>query len=94
MQLNVQGSTQRTSELVRTIAADATPRREATPATMAPMFLRCDASHELPIVVEDDKGRPLARFARAGDAAIFASRDHKTLPVEFLIRLMDECGGL
>lgn len=77
-----------------TVAADATPRRPAEPATMVPLFLRLDPTHELPIVVEDASGRPRARFAVAGDAAIFVSPDRQSLPVAFLIRLLDAKPGL
>lgn len=82
------------TDLVRTISVDATPRATAADVTMGPLFLRIDATHELPIVVEDGRGHTIARFARSGDAAIFAARDHQSLPAEFLLRFHDEVGGL
>lgn len=82
------------TDLVRTISVDATPRAPASDVTMGPLFLRIDATHELPIVVEDGRGRTIARFARTGDAAIFAARDHQSLPAEFLLRFRNEVGGL
>ena len=66
------------------VPADAEPRRLGAPATMSPLFLRFDPTSELPHIVETEDGKPKARFACAGDLAIFASRDHKTLPVEYV----------
>lgn len=78
-----------TREHTRTIAADAgigelNERVVAAPVTMAPMFLRYDPTHELPHVVEDERGRTLARFKHPGDLAIFVSRDHQTLPRRYV----------
>lgn len=72
------------SEPVRLVAADHPDRRLAAPATMAPLMLRLDPAHELPIVVETDRGFLVARFRLPGDAAIFASVDRKTLPIEII----------
>lgn len=75
--------------LKRTIAADLDEdqphlRRPAEPTTMVQFMLRINDTHELPLVVETPKGRIIARFARAGDLAIFVSKDRKTLPARFV----------
>lgn len=74
------------TDVTRTIAADDEVRAPASPATMVPLFLRHDPTHELSIVVEDERGRTVARFMRPGDAAIFLCRDvdRSTLPIRFL----------
>ncbi len=79
-------------ELRRVVAADAQPRRLAAPVTMAQLFLRLDATHELPHVVETETGRIVARFEKAGDVALFigGEADRKTLPAEYVMQL---CGG-
>ena len=79
-------------ELRRVVAADAQPRRLAAPVTMAQMFLRFDATHELPHVVETETGHIVARFEKAGDVALFigGEADRKTLPADYVRQL---CGG-
>ena len=74
-------------ELRRVVAADAQPRRLGAPATMGQLFLRFDATHELPHVVETEAGRIVARFEKAGDLAIFVSADHQTLPADYAMQL-------
>ena len=56
----------------------------ASPVTMVPLFLRFDPTHELPHVVETDRGKIKARFECLGDLAIFTSPDRQTLPVRYL----------
>ena len=73
--------------VTRTIAADLTPRIPALHATMGQLFLRYDGTHELPLVVEIENGRAIARFEKPGDLASFISPDRKTLPVEFMRRI-------
>lgn len=73
-------------EIRRVVAADAEPRRIAQPVTMAQLFLRLDRTHDLPIVVELDNGKIVARFALPGDAAIFLARDRRTLPEAFVLQ--------
>lgn len=76
----------RPRELRRVVAADALPRRLALPATMAQLFLRHDATHELPHVVETETGQVVARFALAGDVAIFVNPGDRrdTLPTDYV----------
>jgi hypothetical protein len=75
------------AEPLRLVAADHPDRRLAAPATMAALMLRVDPTHELPIVVETEHGLLVARFRLAGDAAIFASVDRKTLPAPIVTAL-------
>ena len=77
-------------EVRRVVAADHPDRRLAQPATMVQMFLRFDPTHELPLLVESAEGKPIARFALAGDLAIFVSADRKTLPADFVLTLANQ----
>ena len=54
---------------------------------MAQLFLRFDGTHELPLIVETEKGAVIARFLRAGDLSIFVSADRRSLPKAFLLQL-------
>lgn len=72
------------SEIRRVIAADAEPRSRARVYTKAQRFLRFDPTHELPIVIETEAGRIIARFACDGDAALFVAEDRHTLPTDFV----------
>lgn len=76
--------------LRRVVAADHPDRRLAQPATMTQMFLRFDQTHELPLLVETEDGKPIARFALAGDLAIFVSKDRQTLPAPFVLALANQ----
>ncbi len=80
-------------ELQRMIAADHPDRLVAEPATMAASFLRLEPGTPLPIVVETANGQVIARFAHAGDAAIFASRDRRTLPAAIVRELLKHQAG-
>jgi hypothetical protein len=71
-------------ELRRVIAADAEPRARSLHYTKGQRFLRYDATHELPIVVETEAGKIIARFACEGDCALFVSADRYTLPADFI----------
>ena len=70
-----------------TVAADFLDRRLAKLTTMEALFLRVDSTHELPIVVETESGRVIARFARDGDCASFVSRDRNTLPAPIIAEI-------
>ena len=76
-------------ELRRVVAADAGPRRLAMPTTMAQLFLRFDATHELPHIVETERGVEIARFRLAGDLALFIgpTGDRQTLPADYVLLL-------
>lgn len=70
------------------VPAEHPDRRIAELCTPHQMFLRIDPTHELPLVVETEHGI-VARFACEGDAAIFVSRDHKTLPGEIVLGMIE-----
>jgi hypothetical protein len=72
--------------VTRTIAADVTPRITAAPATMGPLDLDLDKTHERPVLVLDSRGKIIAQFEKPGDAAILVSPDRQTLPVAFMQR--------
>lgn len=75
-------------EIRRVVAADAPDRRIGMLSTMGQQFLRFDPTHELPLIVETEEGRIIARFARDGDLAGFISKDG-TLPAEFALQIKD-----
>lgn len=81
-------------DLIRTFDVEHPDRHIAAPATMAKLVLRHDPTHELPIVVETERGNVVARFALPGDAAIFCAKDRKTLPEPFMRRLLESEPGL
>jgi hypothetical protein len=72
------------------IEADAEPRRLPLHATMVPVFLRFDPTHDLPHIVETEKGHIIARFEKDADLAWFIRRkndDRTTLPEAYVFQL-------
>ncbi|WP_425065585.1 hypothetical protein [Reyranella sp.] len=77
-------------ELRRVVAADAPERRLPLHATMVPVFLRFDPTHDLPHIVETEKGHIIARFEKDADLAWFIRRkndDRTTLPEAYVFQL-------
>lgn len=57
---------------LKLVAADHPQQHAVAGLAALPLFLRIDATHELPVVVYDGAGREAARFRNPADAAAFA----------------------
>ena len=57
---------------MKLVAADHPQQQAVAGLAALPLFLRIDATHELPVVVYDGAGRETARFRNPADAAAFA----------------------
>lgn len=70
------------------IAADEPDQRIAEHSTLERCFLRLDRTHELPLVVETESGRTIARFARNGDLARFLNKNG-TIPASLALQIKE-----